>query len=292
MNKYTDIPTSFLTDTVLNSIVSACYSKVPNSSPIKSFIVLETFSLVKNIAALSSIYPITNMVYHYDQLKTKENDTTIDELKPAGLDFLQLGVLLTFEKVVLPLAEVALQIHLVNKLDIQNQFKYAIYAGLIASKMVDTSYLDSWSGLTDGIVTLIFENYTDSDYLETIVSKYKNSTSSANLTGEQEESLKLKAHPGAQILSQSDEYDGYIQVNYLDPQDKKLCLDKVAQEEWLKVAANENVGVIRIDSRSIIETYDECPNDTIEVNEFINGNEELSKVHYFIPLETDLSTIS
>ncbi|MBA8666658.1 hypothetical protein H1Q59_01965 [Holosporaceae bacterium 'Namur'] len=110
---------------------------------------------------------------------------------------------------------------------------------------------------------------------------------------EQEESLKLKVHTDVQILSQSDEYDGYIQVNYLDLKDKKLCLDKIAQEKWLEAANNKNLETISIDnSQSAIGIYDECPKDTIEVNEFINGNEELSKVHYFIPVETDLSTIS
>ena len=292
MNKYSDITTSFLTDTAINSLIAFSSRNIPGSAPVKSFIALEFLSLLKNAATLGSLYPMTNMFYDYDQLKTKEDEITMDELKPTILHFVQLGALSVIGEVILPIAEVALQIYLVHKLGIQKQFSYAIDAGLIASKIVDTSYLDERSGFTDGIVNFLFKNIFNSDNLEIIASKYKNSTSSANSLAEQEESLKLKVHTDVQILSQSDEYDGYIQVNYLDLKDKKLCLDKIAQEKWLEVANNENLETIRIDSQSTIGTYDECPKDTIEVNEFINGNEELSKVHYFIPVETDLSMIS
>lgn len=285
MDKYSNLPISFLTDTAINLLIALCPKKTPGSAPLKTFLTLETVALLKFVATMVATHEALKMASNSDKLLTEIDNmkfagekTDIENYKliNASLDIVKVSALGFISKGVLPFTETLFQHYLMSKLDLPdsmsklgllNPILCAISSGLFALKIKEFNLLDEWSGFAKGVTNFYGNNFIDLNEVERLSSKDQN----------------VIFNPKTQLLSQKHALDGYLKVSYLDLEGKKLCLDKTAQEQWSEVASNVKFTIIP--SQSSIGIYDECPSDTVGIEEFIATNDDFSKVNYFVPSE-------
>lgn len=294
MNDISNLPISFLTDTATNAGIILFSQKTSYPLSLKNFLTLETFSLIKAVAKMGAAYTTLNWAIRADKFNTKMNGVDsegnkvqigADENFTFITDFLKNLSLNTAATYIPPAIESFMQFYLMHKSGLSIPASTGISIGLFALKMKQFNPVDEWSGFATKVSDILYNNFIDTEELKTIALKYINNSSFAASKEESQDITDSEISLTTYMLSQNNELNGYIKINYNDLKDKKLCLDTTAQKQWVEVATTQKHDQIHISSQSTTGIYEECPPETINAQEFVAENNDLSKVHYFITKE-------